>query len=74
MMHINGMELLWTYMSDSYDGPFHHLLEQHLHRYINELAGRHNIRNNDTVDMANLIAEHVGLRLTYETGNVNECR
>ena len=49
-----------------YDGTFHHISEQHLHRYINEFAGRHNIRPMDTVDMMGLVAENMaGLRLTY---------
>lgn len=40
--------------------------EQHLHRYINEFAGRHNIRLMYTVDMMGLVADNMaGQRLTY---------
>ena len=49
-----------------YDGVFHHISEKRLHRYINEFAGRHNIREFDTVDMTDEVAEGMfGQRLTY---------
>ena len=64
--HINGMESFWAMVKRGYDGTFHHVSEQHLHRYINEFAGRHNVRNFDTVDMMGLVAENMaGCRLTY---------
>ena len=27
-----------------YDGTFHHVSAEHLDRYVNEFAGRHNVR------------------------------
>ena len=40
---------------------------QHLHRYVNEFAGRHNVRCADTLDQMSLIAWlMVGKRLTYK--------
>ena len=45
-----------------YDGTFHHISEDHLHRYINEFAGRHNIREYDTIDMMGTVAEKVLLK------------
>lgn len=50
-----------------YDGTFHHISPAHLHRCVNEFAGRHNIRELDTIDMMGLVAENMaGLRLTYD--------
>ena len=38
----------------------------HLHRYINEFAGRHNVRGLDTIDMIETVAENMaGQRLKY---------
>ncbi len=73
--HINGMESFWAMVKRGYDGTFHHLSEQHLHRYVNEFAGRHNVRKFDTIDMMGVVAENmVGSRLTYkdliEPGNL----
>ena len=40
-----------------------HVSVKHLHRYVAEFAGRHNIRDKDTIDqMRNLV---VGKRLMY---------
>ena len=33
-----------------YHGTFHHMSFKHLHRYVNEFAGRHNIRDKDTLE------------------------
>ena len=39
---------------------------KHLQRYVNEFAGRHNIRDLDTADqMARVVAAMVGQRLMY---------
>ena len=65
--HVNGMESFWSMVRRGYDGTFHHISEEHLHRYINELADRHNIREYDTVDMMGEVAEGMfGQRLTYQ--------
>lgn len=65
--HINGMESFWAMIKRGYYGTFHHISEQHLHRYVNEFAGRHNIRLMDTIDMMGIVAENMtGLRLTYK--------
>ena len=34
----------------AYKGTFHKLSPNHLDRYVQEFAGRHNIREQDTVD------------------------
>ena len=34
----------------AHKGTFHRLSPKHLQRYVNEFAGRHNIRDKDTID------------------------
>ena len=65
-VHTNGIESFWALLERGYKGIFHQLSVKHLHRYINEFAGRLNIRNFDTLDMMKELARYmVGKRLTY---------
>ena len=65
--HVNGMESFWSMVRRGYDGVYHHISEDHLHRYINEFAGRHNVRSMDTIEMMDQVAENMmGQRLTYQ--------
>ena len=49
-----------------YYGTFHHVSVKHLHRYVAEFAGWHNIRDKNTIDqMRNLVAGMTGKRLMY---------
>ena len=65
--HVNGMESFWSMVRRGYDGVYHHISEDHLHRYINEFAGRHNVRSMDTIEMMGQVAENMmGQRLTYQ--------
>ena len=64
--HTNGIESFWSLLKRSYHGTFHHISEKHLGRYVREFAGRHNIRDLDTVtQMATLARGMVGKRLRY---------
>ena len=66
MAHTNGMESFWSLLDRGYGGTHHHISAKHLPRYVNEFAGRHNIRNMDTADMMVALARGmVGKRLTY---------
>ena len=65
-VHTNGMESFWSLLKRGINGTFHHLSQKHLHRYISEFSGRHNMRDMDTVDqMATLARGMVGKRLRY---------
>ena len=66
MAHTNGIESFWSMLKRGYQGTFHHFSEKHCDRYVDEFAGRHNIRERDTADqMGHLAKEMVGKRLRY---------
>ena len=66
MAHANGIESFWSLLKRAYHGTFHHMSPQHLSRYVNEFAGRHNLRVLDTIDQMHRIASGlVGKSLPY---------
>ena len=40
MAHTNGIESVWAMVKRGYDGIYHHMSEQQLHRYLYEFGGR----------------------------------
>ena len=50
MAHTNGMESFWAILKRGYQGVYHHMSAKHLHRYVNEFSGRHNMRDRDTIE------------------------
>ena len=65
--HTNGIESFWATLKRAHKGTFHKLSAKHLQRYVNEFAGRHNIRSMDTIrQMEHVVAEMVGKRLMYK--------
>ena len=65
--HTNGMESFWATLKRAHKGTFHHFSVKHLDRYVSEFAGRHNVRDADTVDqMAAMVRGFEGLRLSYQ--------
>ncbi len=66
MAHVNGMESFWAMLRRGYHGVYHHMSLKHLQRYVDEFAGRHNIRDMDTLaQMQHVVAGMVGRRLLY---------
>ena len=64
--HTNGVESFWSILKRAHKGIFHKVSAKHLQRYVNEFAGRHDIRDADTVNqMQSVIAGLVGKRLMY---------
>ena len=66
MIHVNGIESFWSMLKRAHKGTFHKISKKHLHRYVNEFAGRHNIRPLDTLDqMAAIVRGMDQKRLRY---------
>ena len=64
--HTNGIESFWAPIKRAYKGTFHRLSVKHLHRYVVEFVGRHNVRGKDTIDqMRGIVEGSRGKRLTY---------
>ena len=64
--HANGMESFWALLKRGYHDTFHHISFKHLHRYVTEFAGHHNIRDKDTLEQMSLLAVGlIGKRLRY---------
>ena len=67
MAHTNGIESHWAMMKRGYHGTYHQMSFEHLNRYAQEFAHRHNERPLDTIDqMAGMVKGMDGRRLTYE--------
>ena len=66
MVHTNGVESFWNMLKRAHKGVYHKISPWHLHRYVTEFTGRHNIRELGTLDqMASLVDGMVGKRITY---------
>ena len=67
-IHTNGIESLWSMLKRAHKGTFHKLSPKHLDRYVQEFAGRHNLREHDTIDqLAALSGGMDGKQLRYRT-------
>ena len=54
--HTNGLESFWALLKRGFYGQYHKMSAKHLNRYVQEFAGRHNIRGLDTLAQMSLIA------------------
>lgn len=67
MAHTNGIESFWALLKRGYYGTYYKMSPKHLHRYVDEFSGRHNIREQDTaVQMAVIAKGFIGKRLRYQ--------
>ena len=65
-VHTNGIESLWSMIKRAHMGTFHKLSPKHLDRYVQEFAGRHNMRELDTIRQMGMVAENMdSKRLRY---------
>ena len=66
MAHTNGMESFWAMLKRAHTGTFHKMSPKHLNRYVNEFAGKHNVRESDTLDqMRELVTRLMGRSRGY---------
>ena len=66
MAHTNGIESFWAMLKRAHKGVYHKMSAKHLQRYVDEFAGRHGVRERDTIDqMQSIVAGMVGKRLMY---------
>lgn len=64
--HTNGVESFWSMLKRAHIGTFHKISPKHLNRYVQEFAGKHNIRELDTLlQMAHMARGLLGKRLKY---------
>ena len=67
MAHTNGIESFWSMLKRGYHGVYHQMSRKHLQRYVNEFAGRHNLRPMDTItQMESMVNGMDGKRLRYK--------
>ena len=65
--HTNGIESFWAMLKRGYYGTYHRMSPKHLGRYVDEFAGRHNVREADTIDqMVAMVRSMDGKRLRYK--------
>ena len=66
MAHTNGIESFWSMLKRAHKGVYHHFSVKHLQRYVNEFAGRHGVRELDTLNQMGCVVQGmVGKRLSY---------
>ena len=63
---MNGMESFWSMLKRAHMGTFHKLSPKHLDRYVQEFAGRNNIRDLGTLaQMRDTVTRIIGRNLLY---------
>lgn len=66
VIHTNSVESFWSMLKRAHKGVYHKLSAKHLQRYVDEFAGRHNIRDLDTIrQLEHVVLGMVGRRLMY---------
>ena len=66
-IHTNGIESFWFPLKEGMRAVYHHVSEKHKQAYVDEYAGRFNLRDKDTIDQMGTMAYNMkGKRLKYK--------
>ncbi|MXY07256.1 MAG: IS1595 family transposase [Rhodothermaceae bacterium] len=64
---VSGAEPFWAAPKRAYQGVYPYTSKKHLHRYVTQFAGKHNVRHMDTLHkMQHVVAGIMGRRLMYK--------
>ena len=67
-VHTNRVESFWSMLKRAHKGTFHKMSPKHLNRYVSEFAGKHNLRDLDTLDiMGAIVIGMEGKCLKYDS-------
>ena len=55
-VHTNGVESFWSMLKRAHKGTFHKISPKHLDRCVQEFAGKHNLREQDTPAQMAIVA------------------
>ena len=55
-VHTNGVESFWSMLKRAHKGTFHKISPKHLDRYVREFAGKHTLRDKDTLAQMAVVA------------------
>ena len=58
-VHTNGVEIFCPMLKRVHTGAFHKISPKHLQRSPDEFAGRHNVREMDTMEQMEAVAAHI---------------
>lgn len=64
--HAHERESFWSMIKRGYNGIYHKMTPKHLDRFVQEITGRHNLRDTDPIDkMWGVVSCMAGKRLRY---------
>ena len=69
MAHTNGIESFWATLKRAHKGVFHKMSPKHLQRYVDEFAGKHNVRDEDTIAQMVVVAGGSGWEAVDVSGS-----
>ena len=64
-VHTNGIESFWALLKRGHYGIYHQMSVKHLHRYLTEFSGRHNMKGNTLLCLEQIGRGMFGKRLSY---------